>query len=189
MLDFLTALLRNPRQTGAIAASSELLAKSMTAMANLERAQVVVELGSGTGPITKKILERLNKDALFFVMEINPLFVKKTRERFPEVLVYEDSAINLSKVLRQHTTQQCDFIFSGLPWQAFKKDDQLALLQEVVAALKPGGLFFTFAYIHGALIPMGRRFRALLDEHFSEVKKTPIVWKNLPPAFVYCCRK
>ena len=34
-----------------------------------------------------------------------------------------------------------------------------------------------------------RRFRALLDEVFDEVLTTRTVWRNLPPAVSYVCRR
>ena len=47
----------------------------------------------------------------------------------------------------------------------------------------------TFAYVHGAGLPWGRSFRRLLERSFSEVRTSPVVWRNLPPAIVYRCRK
>ena len=38
-------------------------------------------------------------------------------------------------------------------------------------------------------IPAGRRFRGQLNESFSHVESSPTVWRNLPPAFVYRCRR
>jgi phospholipid N-methyltransferase len=40
-----------------------------------------------------------------------------------------------------------------------------------------------------AWMPGGRRFRRLLEANFSRVIATEIVWRNLPPAFVYRCEK
>ena len=62
-------------------------------------------------------------------------------------------------------------------------------LRELRRVLKPGGQFVTFAYLQGLLLPAGRRFRAKLKRSFSDVTKSKIVWRNLPPAFVYRCRR
>jgi phosphatidylethanolamine/phosphatidyl-N-methylethanolamine N-methyltransferase len=80
-------------------------------------------------------------------------------------------------------------MISGLPWAAFPLALQEEVLDAVVAALRPGGRFTTFAYLQGTLLPAGRRFRRRLDEHFCEVRRSPVVWRNFPPAFVYRCRK
>jgi phosphatidylethanolamine/phosphatidyl-N-methylethanolamine N-methyltransferase len=60
-------------------------------------------------------------------------------------------------------------------------------LDEMMKALKPGGRFVTFAYLHGLLLPSAQRFADLLPQYFSSVTKSDIVWLNLPPAFVYRC--
>ncbi|MCX5328653.1 MULTISPECIES: hypothetical protein [unclassified Streptomyces] len=66
--------LRSPRLTGAIAPSSPALAlalaQAMTAGLDLRRADVVVELGSGTGAI----LRRLAPGARLIAVELNPAF-------------------------------------------------------------------------------------------------------------------
>jgi phospholipid N-methyltransferase len=59
----------------------------------------------------------------------------------------------------------------------------------MMTVLPPGGQFVTFAYLQGLLIPAGRRFGKLLGDYFSEVRKSPTVWRNTPPAFVYRCRR
>ena len=51
------------------------------------------------------------------------------------------------------------------------------------------GRFVTFAYIHAQPMRQAKRFREKLNHTFAAVEKSPIVWKNLPPAFVYCCQK
>ena len=85
--------------------------------------------------------------------------------------------------------RSCDCIVSGLPFTAFSgqlQDDLLAALDDVLA---PGGRFVTFAYVGGLLFPGGRRFRRRLRAEFGDVTTTPIVWGNVPPAFVYRATK
>ena len=51
------------------------------------------------------------------------------------------------------------------------------------------GAFTTFAYRHGLVLSAARRFRRALHETFEEVLVTETVWRNVPPAFVYVCRR
>ena len=85
--------------------------------------------------------------------------------------------------------ERCDTVISGLPWAIFPAALQMSILEEVNMSLKPGGRFCTFAYLQGLLMPAGQRFRSLLEKTFKNVERSPIVWKNLPPAFVYRCEK
>jgi phosphatidylethanolamine/phosphatidyl-N-methylethanolamine N-methyltransferase len=50
-------------------------------------------------------------------------------------------------------------------------------------------VFSTFAYLQGLVLPNARALRERLDAEFSNVTRSPIVWRNLPPAFVYVCRR
>jgi len=59
----------------------------------------------------------------------------------------------------------------------------------MMTVMGPGGQFVTFAYLQGLLLPPGRRFAALLPNYFNHVSKSRTVWLNLPPAFVYQCRR
>jgi phospholipid N-methyltransferase len=186
---FLSEFLRDPSAIGAIAPSSSRLAKVITAEIGIESARVVVEYGPGTGAFTGAILQRLAPGAVFFAIEQNPQMAAVLRQRFPSVTVYEDSVANLGRLLQESGIEAVDCIVSGLPWASFSSRLQDELLGQTLAALRPGGRFATFAYLQGLLMPAGRRFRHKLHACFSQVERSPVVWCNLPPAFVYRCTR
>ncbi len=189
-LRFIAPFLSSPAQTGAIAASSRALAQLTVDAADLQRgATSVVEFGSGTGVFTAEILRRLDREAVFMAIEVNPHFVRETRRNCPGATVYEGSALMVGEFLSRHGLSQCDRIVCGLPWAAFTRQSQIALLAASYAAMKPGGRFVTFAYLHGLGLPQGLHFRRLLQQRFGAVTTTRTVWRNLPPAFVYCADK
>ena len=189
MLNFIKQFLLNAKQTGAIAKSSEELADLITDSVNLKNAKVIVELGPGTGIFTKKILEKKSKKSIFFALETNPFFASETKNNCSDAIVYRDSAICIQKYLFKHKVKACDCIISGLPWAAFGNNLQQELINSIFSSLRNGGEFATFAYIQGPLLSAGKRFKNMLEEDFSQVAKTRIVWKNIPPAFVYQCKK
>lgn len=189
MKGFFKQFLLNYRKTGAISASSENLGTQFIESSNLTNAKRVVELGSGSGVLTRKIVDNLAPDADFFAMEINPVFVRETRKRCPEAPVYKDSAHHLNRYVSQHNWSGVDCIISGLPWSLFKPRFQEILLEEILENLNPGGEFLTFAYIHGLFLPSGRIYRKKLPGKFSLVDHSRIVWKNAPPALVYRAKK
>lgn len=182
---FLRQFLRHPGKTGAVAPSSEGLAELIADSAGLAEASVIVEWGPGTGVFTEKILQKKRPDALFLAVEMNPEFVSATRTRCPGASIYHDSAANTLHYLERHGQRQCDCVICGLPWAAFDESLQDTLLDTLVAILRPGGRFLTFAYLQGLLLPAGRRFRRKLRSRFTHVATTRTVWRNLPPAFVY----
>ena len=186
---FLAAFVKRPFDTGSITPSSERLAREMVKGMELGQAQTVVELGPGTGVFTGLIHGLLAEDACFLCFEINREMADALSRRFPGVRVVNDSVENLDHHLQAAGRSMVDAAISGLPWAAFSAARQTTLLDATVKALRPGGRFATFAYPHAAWLPTGRRFRELLDSRFAEVEASPVVWRNVPPAFVYRCRK
>jgi phosphatidylethanolamine/phosphatidyl-N-methylethanolamine N-methyltransferase len=186
---FLAAFVRRPFDTGSITPSSPQLAAAMVEGMGLAEADTVVELGPGTGVFTERIVEQLKPAARLFCMEINCGMAEELTRRFPGIRVVNDTVENLSQHLAAEARQSVDAIVSGLPWAAFSPDRQRRLLDAALAPLRTGGRFATFAYSHAAWMPPARHFRELLDARFSEVDTSKVIWRNVPPAFVYRCRK
>ncbi len=188
-VQFLGAFVKRPLDTGAVAPSSARLAAAMAETMGLAEAHVVVELGPGTGAFTRVIQNHLRPDAHLLCLEINPELASALADRFPRAQVVNDSAENMGQHIQALGRSSADCVISGLPWAAFSRERQRKLLSAVVAVLRPGGRFATFAYIHAAWLPPGRRFRRLLESTFPDVTTSRVVWRNLPPAFVYRCSK
>ncbi len=188
-LTFLKQSLTEPRKIGAITESSEELAEKIISVAELERAETIVELGPGTGIFTEKIAEHITPSTLFFALEINETFVEKTKERCPDALVYNAGAEEICKYLSLHKKNSCDCIISSLPFASLDEETQEAIFNAVNNALAPNGQFITFSYFYTALLEQGKYFKKLLHKNFSIIERSDIVWLNVPPAFVYSCRK
>jgi len=188
-LQFLREFLRAPGTIGAVTPSSVHLAKAMVEEIGLEQARAVVEFGPGTGVFTEQILRSIPPDCRFFAIEQNPSMASVLRKKLPRLVIFEDSAVNVRSLCAAQGIGEVDCILSGLPWASFDNALQDRLLEAIRDVLVPGGRFATFAYLQGLLLPAGMRFREKLRSTFSEVRQSPIIWRNLPPAFVYRCRK
>jgi len=186
---FLAAFVRRPFDTGSITPSSARLAAAMVEDMGIPEADTVIELGPGTGVFTEVIQRQLKPEARFLCFEINREMAEGIRRMFPRVHVVNDSIESLSHHLEAHGRDGVDAAISGLPWAAFSPERQQLLLDATVKPIRPGGRFATFAYSHAAWMPQARRFRELLDSRFSFVETSKVVWRNVPPAFVYRCRK
>ncbi len=186
---FMGALLRSPLTVGAFCPSSRALARAMVAGFDLHRAGLVVELGPGTGSFTEVIAEHMGPGTDFFALELDPGAVGHLRQRFPHLTVHNDPAERLGEHLRRSRRPHVDYVVSGLPWAIFPADVQTRTMRVVAAALRPGGGFTTFTYLHARRSPAGRRYWKMLPELFSRVEMSKPVWGNLPPAVVYRCVK
>lgn len=183
-LRFLGAFVREPLTIGAVWPSSSALARKVVESCEITPGDTVVELGPGTGVFTELILQRLRSHGRFVAVEIHPSNVQFLRHRFPGSEIVHDSAENLSFHLGR---QEADCIVSGLAWGNMLPPTQNRIFKAVLRSLAPGGQFVAFAYVHAAWLPTSLRFRKRLTRHFSRVAVTSVVWRNLPPAFVFQC--
>src|SRR5437762_1319171 len=121
-------------------------------------------------------------------LELDEKHVRGLRQRFPGLSVYHDSAERIQRYLALHRRKKADYIISGLPWANMAVQVQERILHGVDASLAADGMFTTFTYVHACWLPRARRFRERLENYFAEVKTSRIVWRNVPPAFVFRCR-
>jgi len=81
--NFFQPFLRHPKNVGAVAASSQALAKLMIDVAMVREAGVIVEFGPGTGVFTERILDEKQSKADFLALEINEDFAKGLSQKYP----------------------------------------------------------------------------------------------------------
>jgi phosphatidylethanolamine/phosphatidyl-N-methylethanolamine N-methyltransferase len=184
---FFASFLRRPWTIGALAPSSACLARLILRRCPLRKAQTVVELGPGTGAITRFIHERIGPDTTFIALDLDPGHVERLRRRYPGVTVCHESAENLGAVLARHRCEPADCIVSGLPFGNMSRKTQDRIIGQVRTSLKPGGRFCGFGYLHASWYPTSRAFREMLAANFDQVHISRVVWRNLPPAFAYSC--
>jgi len=155
----------------------------------LHNADAVLEYGPGTGVFTEFILRELRPGAKFAAIELNPRFAEIFKLRYPRVSLFQDSVANVQGICKSAGMQSVDCIVSGVPWAIFPESLQVQCLNEMMRVLKPGGRFVTFTYVHSQALPSAKRFSSLLPDYFGAVSKSPVIWRNFPPAFIYRCRR
>lgn len=189
MSELIKQLFVCPRTIGAICPSTSFLAKEITSGIDLDTVENVVEIGSGTGAFTGHILDRISPDTNFVAVEINKKVFQVLKNRFPNIKAHNRCASELNNILDEEKMGAADRVISGLPWAAFPNELQEKLLSSIYANMKPKGVFVTFAYLQGLLLPSAHRFKQRLERYFNKVQKGRVVWHNIPPAFVYRCEK
>jgi phosphatidylethanolamine/phosphatidyl-N-methylethanolamine N-methyltransferase len=186
---FLAAAVRRPATMGAVAPSSPRLGAVLASVVPRTGTPVVVELGPGTGAVSAVIAEKLPAGARHLAVELDPDMVDYLRRTRPALEVVPGNAADLGTLLADRGIGAVDAIICGLPWALFDDATQTRLLGEISRAIGDTGAFTTFAYLHGMTLSAARRFRRTLRSSFEEVQVTATVWRNLPPAFVYVCRR
>ncbi len=186
---FFHQFVRNWKTVGAVAPSSPALASRMMEAAEVGRARHVLELGPGTGAFTSAILDSMPHQSSYLGIELNEAFVTQLKPRFPSMDFRIAGAQEFDFPAYLAEREPFDVIVSGLPWTAFPRCLQEAILANVLPHLRDGGRFATFAYYGFHRLPSGQRFRGLLHERLPGVETSRVVWANMPPAFVYVGRK
>lgn len=176
---FFQEFLKERKTVGSITPSSRYLARRMIAKVDFAQAKCIVELGPGTGVITREIVRRLGPDTHLLVFEMNRNFI----DRFlqfpnPHVHVINDSAEHLGRYLKELGYEKADYIISSLPLTNFPAELKERILDESIAHLQPGGLYMQYQYMTTAL--------KLLRHKFNKVRLGYAPF-NVPPAFVYSC--
>jgi phosphatidylethanolamine/phosphatidyl-N-methylethanolamine N-methyltransferase len=189
MANILLELIKHPFQTSILVPESRALTKTMVRMADLSKAQAVVELGPGCGGFTEHILHSLPQGAAFFALDINSVFVAHIQKRCPGATVIHGNALDLIGHLADQGLKSCDSIISGLPFSVFEEELREQILKVVEAALSPGGRFVTYTYAHRTKSLGHFKLKQIIASGFDTLERSPLVWKNVPPAYVYCATK
>lgn len=181
---FLSHFRKNPRTVGAIAPSSQRLARTMLDGLRLDPGMRIVELGPGTGAITGEIARRLSAGISCVAIDIDPVFTARVAARWPQVDAVCDRAERLLEILRRRGLLPVDHIVSGLPFASLPGDATGAIVEAIAATLRPGGTFTTFQYVHAYGLPAAIAVRRTLSGLMGTRPTFSVVVANLPPAFV-----
>ncbi len=180
---FFGKFFRHGTKIASLAPSSVWLARATLKDVDWDRAKVVVELGAGTGPITKVIATLARPETRVIVLEWDADFARLLRERFSDLShfeVVEGDVRDLASMLQARGIEQVDAVISGLPIPSFPKDLQKDLFRVVRSVLAPGGTFNQITEIPWVYQGLYRRF-------FDEVRFV-FEPRNFPPAGAYHCR-
>jgi phospholipid N-methyltransferase len=180
---FLKKFLRHGTKIASLAPSSPWLSRATVSNVDWASAKVIVELGAGTGPITKVLAERARPETQVVVLERDADFSAILRERYgarPNFHVIEGDARDLAGMLLDRRIERVDHIVSGLPVPSFPKDLQRDYFRVVRDVLTIGGGYSQITEL--ALVYMG-----LYKRYFEQVRFV-FEPRNLPPAGAYHCR-
>jgi len=177
---FLNKFLRQGTGIAALAPSSRWLARAVVRGIDFEAAGCIVELGAGTGPITTELVRHVNEQCRPIVVERDPDFCQRLRQRFPQADVVEADANDLERLLGERGVERVDHVISGLPLPSFPGEARDRLLRVIHERLAPGGTFRQLTHMPWIYYKLYRRY-------FAEVRFR-LVPMNLPPGGVYICR-
>ncbi|MDK9707602.1 MAG: hypothetical protein OEL83_11195 [Desulforhopalus sp.] len=171
---FSRALLANPRAIGAACPSSLKLARTIADLVTLpDDDSLVLELGGGTGIVTKALLQRGVAPDKLVVVELDRLLARYLKQRFPDVAVIQGNAVKLCQLCNRYE-RNIGTVVSSLPLLSLPSTSVAALGGEIQKMLGQKGSLVQYTYL---LNNRPSPLAAYLDRI-----STQTVWYNIPPA-------
>ncbi|MBV9524172.1 MAG: methyltransferase [Alphaproteobacteria bacterium] len=178
---FFSRWLRAPHRIGAVAPSSRFLARAMARLVDIRRADPVIELGGGTGRVTKALLEAGVAPERLIVVEHDSRLCHMLRRRFPQLRIVEGDARQLVVLLRPLGIDAASAVVSSLPLVSMSKRMRRQIVEQSFALLGEAGRFIQYTY--SLTSPLSPR------EHGVRGRVATRVWLNVPPASVWSFRR
>jgi phosphatidylethanolamine/phosphatidyl-N-methylethanolamine N-methyltransferase len=165
---------------GCLVPTSAVTARRMASIIETASGLPVLEVGAGTGVITKAILERGVKPSNLVSIEYAPHFVEVLRERFPDVDVREGDVFKLDEVLGERRRHVFDCVVSAIPMLSFKPHQRVGLMKDLLGRIPRGRPVMQIT--HGPKAPVPASPEDYTIQHFD------FVVRNLPPAQLWLYR-
>ncbi len=177
---FFKVWLSNARQVGTPLATSAWTGKAMSAQIDLSSGLPVLELGPGTGSITREILQRGVPQEKLVAVEYSPEFVTRLKQLFAHVDIRQGDAFNLCKTLGDDAGMIFDCVISAVPLLNVPATQRAEFVINALKRVPPGRPLVQVTY--GALCP------APVPEGVK-AERTEIIFRNLPPAHIWTFRR
>jgi phosphatidylethanolamine/phosphatidyl-N-methylethanolamine N-methyltransferase len=178
---FFKGMMQGPRTVGSIVPTSSITARKMASVVNIQSSLPVLELGPGTGAITKAILARGLSPEKLVAIEYSTDFFNHLVRRYPAVNFINGDAFDLDKTLGALSGQTFDSVVSGIPLLNFPMQARIALLESLLDRLPRGRPVVQISY--GAVSPIIARPERYHIKHFD------FVVRNIPPAQLWIYRR
>lgn len=180
-LEFYKEWFGRPKMIGAIAPTSNTMAKIMANVVRPQSNLPVLELGPGNGVITRAILERGIAPENLVSVEYCAEFLPGLRRRYPGVNFVHGDAFKIPSIAEDLGIEKFDVAISALPLLTFPLLQRVRFVDRVLDLLEAGRPLVQFSY--GPRPPAPSRSKLYVVDHLDTVLR------NLPPARIWTYRR
>jgi phosphatidylethanolamine/phosphatidyl-N-methylethanolamine N-methyltransferase len=182
-IQFLQAFLKNPGKVGSITPSSPELAQKMIAGLKPDNENVILELGVGTGAITKFLEDVVPDDRSYLGIELDRDLVRSLRRNYPDMEIVRGNAQDAFSIHQRSGLGKVGSIICCLPFVSLPNEVGDKILLEADKFMQQGCTFRTFQYAHGYYFPSAIKLREFMCDRYGKSKRSPLIVKNVPPAY------
>jgi phospholipid N-methyltransferase len=153
VIRFISQAVRNYRSTGSVAPSSRFLGRAMVKSMPMTENQRILEVGPGTGAVTKHILSNLRDGDEFHIVELNTEFCQYLEQHLLEPFRRTNSGVGVEVVLHNAPIEEAglegkfDAIICGLPFNNFPIKVVQHLFDVMLGFLAIDGELVYFEYL------------------------------------------
>ena len=177
---FFRRWLRNPLQMGSIVPSSAALCRRVVRHTRRRRDEAVIELGAGTGVISRALLVGGVPAERLFVVEIVPDMAAHLRRALPGVNVIEGDARVLPALIPRAWHGRIGTVVCGIPLVLLAKAEQARFIA-AIEAVAPGRGFLHYSYCITSPLPARAHRLAARREAWTPLNFPPAsLWRYAP---------
>lgn len=180
-LKFFKGWIDKPKAVGSIIPTSSVTAKRMASVINTKAGLPVLEVGPGTGVITKAILKHGVTPADLYAVEYSHDFVVHLKRNYPGVNVIEGDAFDLDKTLGKKAGLTFDSVVSGVPLLNFPVAARVKYVESLLDRIPPGRPIVQLTYGPKSPVPPG------LGDY--TVERFDFIIRNIPPTTLWIYRR
>ena len=178
---FLRGMMAQPKTVGAIMPTSQRMANRMASIIDVASGLKVLELGPGTGVITKAILDKGVKPENLVSVEYSTSFFQHLVEKYPGVNFINGDAFAIEETLKAYQGETFDCVISGIPLLNFPMHVRVKLVEDLLKLIPVGRPIVQFSY--GPVSPVTARPESFRIENFD------FIVRNIPPAQIWHYKK
>ena len=180
-LKFFKGWIDKPKAVGSIIPTSSITAKRMASIINAKSGLPVLEVGPGTGVITKAILKHGVRPTDLFAVEYSHDFVVHLKRNYPGVNVIEGDAFDLDKTLGGKAGLTFDSVVSGVPLLNFPVAARVKYVESLLDRIPQGRPIVQLTYGPKSPVPPG------LGDY--TVERFDFIIRNIPPTTLWIYRR
>ena len=172
----------NPLQMGSIVPSSPALCRRVVRQTRRAPDEAVIELGAGTGVISRALLHAGIPPERLFVVEIVPDMVAHLRHVLPGVNVVEGDARALPELIPRRWHGHIGTVVCGIPLVLLPLAEQGRFI-DAIEAVAPGRGFLHYSYCATSPLPSRKHALSAKREAWTPLNFPPAsVWRYSPAA-------
>jgi len=180
-LKFFKGWIDKPKAVGSIIPTSSVTARKMASVIDVRSGLPALEVGPGTGVITKAILRHGVKPQDLYAVEYSHDFVIHLRRNYPGVNVIEGDAFDLDRTLGDMAGVTFDAVVSGVPLLNFPVAMRVKYVESLLDRIPHGRPIVQLTYGPKSPVPPG------LGDY--TVEKFDFIIRNIPPTVLWIYRR